>query len=948
MPTFYDRFVECAERWPNNIALEIQRRHRVESYTYAEVRRMSESIGRWVTESKFARGSRLAILADNHPRWVAAYLGIIAAGCTVVPLDITLHPDQLAKLLKDSGSSALFCDTQHAEVSRLAVATLKTGLILMDPDRMPEPTVVEWMGNLPAIFQSGPGAFRPYPSAADDIASLLYTSGTTADPKGVMLTHANLLGEVEAVFNWVNIGPDDALLGVLPMFHVLAQMANLMLPLVKGARVVYLETLNTTELLRSLQERNITAFAVVPQFFYLIHERIFQEAAKRGFIAVKILRGLMSANRKLRKVGVNAGTLLFRKVHETLGKKMRYLVTGGSRFDPAIAQDFYELGIDVLQAYGLTETTAAVFATSPGDNVIGSVGKAMKGVEARIVEARIVEAGAVEAGAVEAGMAEAKAVDENVVEAQARNQSGPAEGEIALRGAVVMKGYWNRPDATADVLRDGWFYTGDLGFFDVDRNLFLSGRKKEIIVLSNGKNIYPEEVEAHYLKSPYIKELAVIGLEGKAGGGGDRLYAVIVPNFDALRQKKIVNAKEVIRFDIEGLSQQIATTKRIGSYEIWQEDLPRTTTRKVKRFEVKKRVEENQARKLDDNSELPGEKPLSVEDAAWLEQPEVRRAVKVVRAAARTPPATVRPGHNLELDLGLDSMQRVELLSQLEEQLGGNVEESQLADVYTVRDLVDAVVHGAASGNHGQQTRSAFAGWKAILAEEPDPEDVIALVRPQRLSAAFWYLASRLIQVVALDRFDLQLSGIENLPKSGAYIISSNHQSYLDPLILASMLPPPVFNRLFVVATSEIFGEGFMLRLARSLRIVVLDPDANLIPAMRAGAFGLRQGRPLMLFPEGERSIDGTPRIFKKGAAILSIHMQVPIVPVAIEGFYEAWPRNKSFQGFTPLKMVFGNPIVLPPESEASEEVYETLTAELRARVVEMWGELRREYPLTK
>jgi 1-acyl-sn-glycerol-3-phosphate acyltransferase len=185
------------------------------------------------------------------------------------------------------------------------------------------------------------------------------------------------------------------------------------------------------------------------------------------------------------------------------------------------------------------------------------------------------------------------------------------------------------------------------------------------------------------------------------------------------------------------------------------------------------------------------------------------------------------------------------------------------------------------------------------------------------------------------------VSGIEKLPKNGAFILSSNHQSYLDPLILASVLPPPVFDKVFAVGTSEIFGKGFMLRLARSLRVVVVDPDANLIPAMRAGAFGLRQGRPLILYPEGERSIDGTPKIFKKGAAILSIHMQSPIVPVAIEGFYDAWPRNRPFQKFAPLKIVFGDPIVPPPESEASEAAYEKLTAELKTRVVEMWDRLR-------
>src|SRR5579872_3648002 len=327
MPTFYDRFVECSDRWPNHIALELQRHDHVESCTYAEVRRMAESIGRWITESGYGHASRLAILADNHPRWVAAYLGIIAAGCTVVPLDTALHPDQLTKLLQDSGASVLFCDARHSEVSRQPCRELDIGLVLMDPDCMAQPSTEQWLGDLPSILARGPATFQRAASAADDIASLLYTSGTTADPKGVMLTHGNFQGEVEAVFHWVELGPTDALLGVLPMFHVLAQMANLLLPLVRGSRVVYLETLNTTELLRALRERNVTAFAVVPQFYYLIHERIFQEAAKRGAFAEKAIRRLMAFNARLRKVGLNAGPILFAKVHETLGKKMRYMVT---------------------------------------------------------------------------------------------------------------------------------------------------------------------------------------------------------------------------------------------------------------------------------------------------------------------------------------------------------------------------------------------------------------------------------------------------------------------------------------------------------------------------------------------------------------------------------------------------------------------------------------------
>ena len=873
---------------------------------------MAESVGRWITERKFERGARLAILADNHPRWVAVYLGVIASGCVAVPLDTALHTDQVITLLKDSEASILFCDGKHAPIALEAATETRVGLVLMDPERMSYKAGGVWLGNLPDIFQSGPANFAPVVAKADDLASLLYTSGTTADPKGVMLTHANFLGEVEAVFNWVDIGPSDALLGVLPLFHVLAQMANLLLPLVKGARVVYLETLNTTELLRALRERNITAFAVVPQFFYLIHERVFAEVAKRGVITRKLFRVLLGVNRILRRAGINGGKLLFGKIHDTLGGSMRYLVTGGSRFAPEIAHDFHDLGIDILQAYGLTETTAAVFANSPGDVVIGSVGKAMKGVEAQIVQP------------------------------QAQEDGAPAVGEVALRGKVVMKGYWKRPDATAAVLRDGWFYTGDLGYFDSHNNLFLTGRKKEVIVLSNGKNVYPEEIETHYLKSPLIKEIAVMGLEGKPGAGGDRLHAVLIPNFEVLRQRKIVNAKEAIRFDIEGLAPQIASTKRIGSYEIWQDDLPRTTTRKIKRFEVEKRVKANLGRRAEGDSDLPAEKPLSADETSWLDQPDVQRAVAIVREAARATPPSLRPTLSLELDLGLDSMQRVELLSHLEEEFGGDIEESQLAEIYTLRDLVDAVLHSAASGVGAPGTKAIFAGWKAILAEDPTDPDILALGEPQPFIETLWSLVSRAALIVSLDLFRLRVAGLENLPATGPFIISSNHQSYIDPVVMAGVLPEDILRDSFAVGTSEIFGQGIMRRLARWLRVVVLDPDANLVPAMRAGAFGLRHGRVLLLYPEGERSIDGAPKTFKKGAAILSIHLQVPIVPVAIDGFYDVWPRGKGFfQKISPLRMRFGKPIFPPAESEASEATYEKLTAELKARVVEMWNDLK-------
>ena len=917
MPTFYDRFVGCAERWPQNVAVEIQKSDGVESYTYAELRCMAESFAGWLLSNGMPAGERVAILADNHPRWVAAYLGIIAAGGTAVPLDTAYHADQVAKLLKDSGASLLICDAKHWDVSVQAVADSEVQIMLLDSARRAEgppgaaavekAQSVKPLTDLDAIFSQSSQSFTPVSRQPDDIASLLYTSGTTADPKGVMLTHANLLGEAEAVFAWAQIAPDDAILGVLPLFHVLSQMANLLLPLVAGAKAVFLSTLNTTELLKALQERDITAFAVVPQFFNLIHEKIFKEVAKKGAAARFAFGVMRRATLFSCKLGLNPGRIFFGKVHALFGKRMRYLVTGGSRFDSKIARDFYSLGIDVLQAYGLTETSGGAFVNSVGDVVIGSVGKPLKGVEGRILDP------------------------------QTSDDGSPASGEILIRGPIVMKGYWNRPDATAEVLKDGWLYTGDLGYFDEHNNLFITGRKKDVIILSNGKNVYPEEIEAHYLQSPYIKELCVVGLEGQ-----DKLYAVIVPNFEVLRQRKVVNAKEVIRFDIEGLSAKLASTKRISGYEIWQEDLPRTTTRKIKRFEVQKKV---QARKgSSEGGDVPVSRPLTDEENTWLNRGEVQRALKIIREYAVNPAETIRPTDNLELDLGLDSMRRVELLVAVEHEIGGNVPETELANIYTVRELVDAVQASAASGGSSDRSVRAtqtFPGWSAVLRQDPADPTVTGITKSRPVTDSVVVVLVRLLGFIWRISSRIELQGLENVPSKGPYLLCSNHQSYLDPVFLLVVLPYRTLKQLFAVGTSEIFGTGIMLRLARVLRVMVVDPDANLIPAMRAGAYGLRQGMGLMLYPEGERSIDGAPKIFKKGAAILSIHLQVPIVPIAIDGFFDAWPRGKSFQKFAPLKIKIGKPMAPPPESSASEEAYAKFTAELKARVVEMWEELR-------
>src|SRR5690242_2307092 len=443
MQTFYSRFLECARRFPQSIAVEIQRHDTVESHTYPELQRMAESVGRWLCDRPLERGTRCALLAGNSPRWVAAYLGTLAAGGTAVPLDTAFHADQVAKLLRDSGSSYLITEQKFLTIATEAAAGLPVCLVLLDGHGDGPPATAGDFADLDSILAAGAEGFTAVEAQLDDVASLLYTSGTTSDPKGVMLTHANLLGEIECVFAALKIGPRDAILGVLPLFHALAQMANLLLPLAIGARIVYLESLNTTELLRALKERRITLFCCVPQFFYLIHERIQKEVAQHGAVARVAISSLMRLTANLRKAGINPGKIFFRRIHNLLGHDMRYLITGGSRFDPKIAQDFHDLGFDILQAYGLTETTGGAACTLPGDNVIGSVGKPFPGVEFRIVDPK-------------------------------PQENGPPAGEIAIRGPIVMKGYYNRPDATAAVLKEEWLHTGDLGYLAPEGHLFIT------------------------------------------------------------------------------------------------------------------------------------------------------------------------------------------------------------------------------------------------------------------------------------------------------------------------------------------------------------------------------------------------------------------------------------------------------------------------------------------
>lgn len=887
MANFYQRFAEAARQFPTRTAVEVLRTSGLETWTYAQ---LDEDARRWagfLTAHGVVAGDRCAILSDNDPRWIGAYFGILRIGAIAVPLDTNYKAAQVRTVVDNCDARMIFTTAKYRETVDAAAANRRR-IDLVD-DAAARPT------------DAPPIADR----AAADTAVLLYTSGTTSDPKGVILSHGNLEAERAAAFKIISLNERDAVLGVLPLFHALAQLANLLLPLIVGGRVVFLEQVSSSALMQALQQRQITAFACVPQFFYLIHQRVTAEVAKRGRVGRALFGTLLHTNGWLRDhLGWNPGRVWFAKVHHALGRDMRVLITGGSKFDPVIGRQLYEMGFTLQNAYGLTETTGGATIMRQNDTFTTSVGQPLDGTEIKIL-AR---------------------------EAGGPDDDGPRDGEILIKGPIVMQGYFNRPDATAQVLQDGWLHTGDLGYLDEKGRLFVTGRKKEIIVLSSGKNLYPEEIEAHYRQSPLIKELCILGLTKPGEPSAERLHAVIVPDEQVLQDRGITNVRELVRFDVESLSVQLPAHKRVLSYDVWFDPLPRTSTGKVKRHEVERLVRERAAAA---GADTPQEqRPLSDAERAWVDDPaRPDRAAALEAIAERLKRPSVRPDANLELDLTLDSMERVELLTMLEQRVGGRVAPDARAAIFTVRELVDVVYATGSSGGGGAAV--AAEPWETILAQEPGDGIADDLRRSRPLIALAFFIPLKVIGLLGRVVLRTRASGLEHVPADGPFIICPNHQSYLDAFLVLSALPFRVFRQLFFVGASEYFETPVMRRFARATNVIPVDPNVNLMSAMQAGATGLRMRRILMLFPEGERSIDGELKPFRKGAPILSAYLGVPIVPVAMNGLYELWPRGRAFQWrallpwtVKPVRLRFGAPIALAKgdDAGATERLRQAIT----------------------
>src|SRR6266536_1582847 len=828
-----EMFETTTKRHAARVAMRIERDGHKEQYTYADLGELATRAATFLVSHGIKPGDRVMLFSHNAPEWGMTYFGVLKAGATCIPVDPESSTDEVVNFARAGEASGIAISAklleEHSDLRpKLKAAGLDSiklwrfDEVFEMPDQQTEDDRI---------------ALLPQRVQAQSVASLIFTSGTTGRPKGVMLSHRNLTSMVSMLSSVFDMSTNDGVLSVLPLHHTFEFSTGFLTPLSRGAQITYLPELTGDALARAIKNGHVTGMVGVPALWELLHRRIKNKFYERSDWIGKTADAMIRANAWLRdNTPLNLGPIAFYPIHEGLGGRIRYFISGGSALSETIQKDFQGLGFTILEGYGLTEASPVLTVTRPENRMLtGSVGRPLPGVEVKIADP--------DPGGV---------------------------GEVIARGPNVMLGYYADESATRDALVERWLYTGDLGKLDDDGNLFLVGRSKEIIVDTNGKNVYPDKLEELYSTSSYIKELSIVGLPD---GIGEKVACLVVADDEYDIALSRAELRRRVEEHFREVSASLPYYKRVKVLHFTDVELPRTATRKVKRREVlqiMQTLEESQ------KAVKPStRRDLADADARWL--------IGVIASVTNRPAREIAIDSRLA-DLGFDSLMFVELATAIENAGGAISEPERFNEVQDVRELLSVV---------GRRSSTARAESRSQADDQRTDSDEIYVPSFVRVAGN---VAGDLLQRVLYDRFlKTRYEGQSNIPVHTNFIVAPNHCSHLD-MGLTKMALGETGKDLVALAAADYFFDNKYKR-------AVMENFTNLVPIERTGSLrqSLRHARSFLdrgynavIFPEGTRSITGQIADFKPVVGYLALASRVGVLPVYLVGTYEAMPKGSN------------------------------------------------------
>ena len=837
------------------------------TYSYGELWDAARSVAGWLREQGVGMGDRVALMFGNEPAWPMIYLGILLADAVAVPMDPEMPLGDAERILARAEAKVVVIHENHREA------------IKAWPENDEDASHTWRRAFIGDVFEAEPIAEVEQRDRSDEVASLLFTSGTTGDPKGVMLTHGNFTALLASLQGTLDVRQKDRILSVLPLFHTFEFSCGFLMPLSRGAHITYIEELEGPLLRQAMKDVRPNGIIGVPALWDVLHRRIETQVNDKGDAAKLTYTSMLRLSRWLRKnYGINIGPFVFNEVHKTLGGSIRHLISGGAALSEPVLNAFEGLGFELLEGYGLTEAAPVLTVRRPGDRKGGgSVGKQLPGVEVQII-----------------------------------NPDKEGVGEVIARGDNVMHGYLDDPTTTEGTVRKGWLHTGDLGKLDKDGRLTLVGRRKELIVTSSGKNVYPDELEPLYADHEYISELAIVGIPDPQGD--ERVASLIV-----LADGAPDEAQAVVKAHFQTVAGKLADHQRVRTMRFWHGELPRTATRKVKRKEVRDELVHllaiSKATRREAGAVPEGREP------AWL--------YAAIAGLTGMEAVDIEPSTHLVQDLGISSLQLVELRVLLEERGQVQLDGDQIAHAQTVDDLINLV------SSDGRPVISRASDLRRHQAEQPD-EGIAVPEGVGRLGKRLLHWAQRTVYDAA---FNVKVTGKENIPYNEQCIIIANHCSHLDVGLIKYALGDYAPNLAALAASDYFFDTQYKRDFFEPFtNLIPVDRTAPLEHSLRHAEGAMRNGEMVLVFPEGTRSVDGQLQDFKHGIGYLQNKVHLTILPLYLRGTHKAMSKGSAVPVSRRLRAHIGRPIsagFLAKETEGKNriETYATIAERLQQAI---------------